>query len=683
MSSGGGSRVPIPGDIRRVIRDIKEIAARHSDDDVYAMLQECNMDPDETAQRLLYLDTFHEVKKKRDRRIMDVKSKDTEEYRLMRGTHGGGVRGGQGNYSSSYISHRGGGGRNKGAQKENGVGDSMKRGSKTDSLTAPAETEKSMDLLGTSSSKVAVNGVASLPNTHASHESGLKLSADSVVVPPYNPQIPGVETIRKEVNGQRIAAESCASNLSRISNTAHDVVSNFKTASGDVAFTEKVPIELQMVEKNQTSEESQSSSVTTRHGYLEVISVQNGQSSRELTGPSRVASVVITKKVEAGSQSIHEQNDVIDEANSKLDMKLAKLNISSHRPVIFPDHLQVPEDIKNGLIFGSLFATSEVGVKRVEETDDRKGSVPAIDLLQENDKAVSETPLSNPSVSSTAQEVDSPDNPHSLLHAPGKLSNLEENVSLGPAPTFDHPKQETLFPRGGPQYPFVHTNLDYSFPLVQPMLGSRIVQCQGTEPQSGNSLVSSTSGSMTTSNRPLGVGLSSTAASPPPFPVLRQPYPPYYLPISPYFPPFYFPPNAHQFLGHSGFLQQPLTGNAYLSPVLPQGKPGISSGNPTQLGVPFSCGSYGPSLPVISGSSGGNEDRVASELKQSSIRPTFQQAGYIPFPGIYHPSQTTVSPQTNRPLLQQSPAAAGSIKTAGPQPGAYQLPQHAANRNSG
>ena len=43
----------------------------------------------------------------------------------------------------------GGGGRNKGAQKENGVGDSMKRGSKTDSLTTPAETEKSMDLPGT------------------------------------------------------------------------------------------------------------------------------------------------------------------------------------------------------------------------------------------------------------------------------------------------------------------------------------------------------------------------------------------------------------------------------------------------------------------------------------------------------------------------------------------------------
>ena len=43
------------GNLEKTIQDIKEIAGKHSDDDIYAMLKECNMDPNETAQRLLYL----------------------------------------------------------------------------------------------------------------------------------------------------------------------------------------------------------------------------------------------------------------------------------------------------------------------------------------------------------------------------------------------------------------------------------------------------------------------------------------------------------------------------------------------------------------------------------------------------------------------------------------------------
>ena len=57
--SGGGSRVLIPNNVRRMIQDIKEIAGKHSDDDIYAMLKDCNMDPNETAQKLLYIGRYH------------------------------------------------------------------------------------------------------------------------------------------------------------------------------------------------------------------------------------------------------------------------------------------------------------------------------------------------------------------------------------------------------------------------------------------------------------------------------------------------------------------------------------------------------------------------------------------------------------------------------------------------
>ncbi|KAL0353489.1 UNVERIFIED_CONTAM: GBF-interacting protein 1-like, partial [Sesamum angustifolium] len=51
----GFSRVSISDSLRKTIQDIKEITGKHSDEDVYAMLKECNMDPNETAQKLLYL----------------------------------------------------------------------------------------------------------------------------------------------------------------------------------------------------------------------------------------------------------------------------------------------------------------------------------------------------------------------------------------------------------------------------------------------------------------------------------------------------------------------------------------------------------------------------------------------------------------------------------------------------
>lgn len=53
---GGCSyRVLIPESIQRMVQHIKEIVVLHSDEDVYAMLKECFMDPNEAVQKLLDL----------------------------------------------------------------------------------------------------------------------------------------------------------------------------------------------------------------------------------------------------------------------------------------------------------------------------------------------------------------------------------------------------------------------------------------------------------------------------------------------------------------------------------------------------------------------------------------------------------------------------------------------------
>jgi hypothetical protein len=100
MAAGG--RVSIPVGARRTVADIKEIAGGHTDEEVYAMLRECNMDPNETAQRLLLQDTFHEVKRKRDKKKEG--SKEPLDSRWRPALQGRGGKSGRGNYSSRSLS---------------------------------------------------------------------------------------------------------------------------------------------------------------------------------------------------------------------------------------------------------------------------------------------------------------------------------------------------------------------------------------------------------------------------------------------------------------------------------------------------------------------------------------------------------------------------------------------------
>jgi hypothetical protein len=59
MSDSGGNSITIPDNVKKTIQSIREITGKkHSDEDVYSVLQDCSMDPDDTAQKLLYLGIF-------------------------------------------------------------------------------------------------------------------------------------------------------------------------------------------------------------------------------------------------------------------------------------------------------------------------------------------------------------------------------------------------------------------------------------------------------------------------------------------------------------------------------------------------------------------------------------------------------------------------------------------------
>ncbi|XP_021632548.1 GBF-interacting protein 1-like isoform X3 [Manihot esculenta] len=154
--SGGGVRVSIPSNVRKMIQNIKEITGNHSEEEIYAMLKDCSMDPNETAQKLLFQDPFHEVKKKRDRRKENVNNRESGEARWKPGTQGRGSRGGRPNFSARYTSHDAGGGRNTGPARDNGTNQAAEKG---DGNSLPAPQEKTY-----SSAAVVANGAIGEPS---------------------------------------------------------------------------------------------------------------------------------------------------------------------------------------------------------------------------------------------------------------------------------------------------------------------------------------------------------------------------------------------------------------------------------------------------------------------------------------------------------------------------------------
>ncbi|KAG1364306.1 GBF-interacting protein 1-like [Cocos nucifera] len=176
----GGFRVSIPSNVRKTIQNIKEIAGNHSDEEVYAMLKECSMDPNETAQRLLLQDTFHEVKRKRDKKKENIR--EPADSRLRPGVQGRGGRSGQGNYSSRYASNDIVGGRNVTSGKENGVNQGTEGANKSFSSVNP-DTENKSSISISSSIPSLANGPSNVDHPISSQECSLQVSGVSQIAP--------------------------------------------------------------------------------------------------------------------------------------------------------------------------------------------------------------------------------------------------------------------------------------------------------------------------------------------------------------------------------------------------------------------------------------------------------------------------------------------------------------------
>ncbi|RDY08097.1 GBF-interacting protein 1 [Mucuna pruriens] len=527
MSGGGGSscfRVPIPNNVRKIIHDIREITGKqHTDDEIYAVLRECSMDPNETAQKLLYLDTFHEVRRRRDRKKEGLGNRASEESRLKQGGQGRGGRGASGGYSSNFpgtVSSSfidGGGGRNLANRRENGVNHIAERSHALSTQPVLQKTKTNTTSQATRVSAVAPHGAANQSNGKSGHGSA---GLSPIISVPKSSSAANDTGYQENVQPQA-AVVTAASSPTQTSGSVTSTDQGKSLSSSDQLQTSVSGV-------HSSLDPVVASSVSHNPGVSGAISREVG-SIRITAGPNHVKGnkVVVhevndlsaSKNEKSGSMNSMSKANAPQKSNEVENSRLSEpsqlsspsspndslrpssssgsqpplANITEvstseacvqssaelRQHVTFPNHFQVPEALKSGLTFGS-FDTFGPSEKSNSGTGGDNNASPALESSLGSDEAATS---SNQSASLTAQG-DHLDYPHSSSYLIEKTPATEGNSITGIDTKIDQPKKEVLLVPESHQIPTVQTAQNYGLNFMTTMLGTQQVQFEGTEPQS-------------------------------------------------------------------------------------------------------------------------------------------------------------------------------------------------------
>ncbi|XP_019198389.1 PREDICTED: GBF-interacting protein 1-like [Ipomoea nil] len=709
MNSGAGggaaSRVSIASNVRETIRQIKEITGNHSEEEIYAMLKECSMDPNETTQKLLFQDTFHEVKKKRDRKKENM-NKGFAKPNWKPGMQGCWNKGGHGNYPSHYASHDSGRGKNSG--KENQTSQMLEKSISRTSVPTLRE-EKSISSLS-----------IALPNGSSSGSSGSdagdvsgKLEGQQCPAPIDARKSPKVgqctrDTHRHPSMNGNTATSTALVPSSRAYFSTSDPVLLSSQDSQSIGTVEGLRCELgsqHVPVKHAPSDSNDSktpSASIAKDWKLKAANANSAQASD--AGTSAELSMV---SVEAQTER-KPRPDVME-----LQKKLKEsMNILEVRHVIIPSHFQVLEAEKLGFCFGSFDANYYLDTNSNNVPQDDKK--PLISKTTEHIEETAREQFPRNESELTTVDVDvAEDFDHPQLSSHGQENPPSKGDEVLPsAPKYKILKQESV--HGGQQHSAVHTSPNYSFGFMPPILGSQLRSFDSCDSQTsdvscppnfvgGSHLVSSTAAATPLVTQLSGLMQSSIGVTQPPLPLFRQPagvHLPHYIPYGHYLLPFYIAPLTIQQLFSNGSLpQQPLAGSLYPPPPPPpppvakylpsQYKQGSNSANVTHIGAPGNYGphdstaNYNPASATV-GNPSSNDENSASQFKASSFysSPRGQVAFTTPpqpvhgtASGLYHPVPPVTTP-TVHPLLQQSQLLAGPLDIVGPAASIYHQPLH-------
>ncbi|WOK92974.1 GBF-interacting protein 1-like isoform X5 [Canna indica] len=525
--SGGGARVSIPASVRRTIQNIKEIAGHHSDEDVYAMLKECAMDPNETAQKLLLQDTFHEVKRKRDKRKENVR--ENPDLRWRQGAQGRGGRGGRVNYPLSHLSNGGVEGKKNLSRNENGVQQGPDKVNKcspavatsienkiTTSISSktdiPSSTQQSLSQTSVDGGKTSREEV-SIAETRIRAE-----AAEHVLVPSLDAHSPGDMgdtngTIQSQGTPVKVEANKSASpHISRSEFSSLSTEGSTEMSSSNVHG--EIQVKPQGSEVNQLQSASQVPSLSSFGGHTgsrpssnyndqpqQLAGSQKAVPNREWKLKSANANPVQASGstddsdgemlVGAVSLSLPSTHSDLSETSSNLEKKLDELQLSVRQHVIIPNHLQVPDSERHGLSFGSFDASFNFKMGFTNGHMSDTSATLSSGLSCDVEEIVEQPTSSLDGAPSAAQETDFsevPEQPKSPTQVPEIYSSREAATSGLPSmKEHDLAKEEPVVAPEDPKY---QTNqplpVNSTFGFSPQVFGSQFSPFGSSEPQAHN-----------------------------------------------------------------------------------------------------------------------------------------------------------------------------------------------------
>ncbi|CAM8957559.1 unnamed protein product [Rhodiola kirilowii] len=509
MSAGGGFRVSIPNNMRKTIQNMKEITGNHSDDDIYAMLKECSMDPNEAIHRLLFQDPFHEVKRKRDRK-KEVQNPNNKEpaSRWTQNAHGRGHRGGRTN-DSRHISHDTGFGRSAPLKEttKSQVTNNIESSTQERKFKADAPIQSSNDL-----SEIMAGDASDIMETEVNvkppvlHKTDKAWNSKQLSQPDTSDKSSPLAYGSSNVQSKPISTSSNDSASSAVCFSAsdpvlvpsddawhHSTVGAIKRevgsqrnvdptetrayAASEITHTLILePAKPQGIHKSQANESHSSSSVNlsgstgsrpssnySNRGQQAIGSQKapnkewkpkqmNINPSSGTGTPSTAEITVISSEVNAQSQPSVGVINHLDNVSS-LEMKFEELHVKERKNVIIPNHIHVPESERFGLSFGSIDADFGVNIRKYSGIGSVSNSASFSKTSHGGEEPVGEQPLSNQNAAANVEENDYDDSPQTQIHVPENISHGNTNTSVvsGASPDFND-TPEIAVPHGEEQY---------------------------------------------------------------------------------------------------------------------------------------------------------------------------------------------------------------------------------------
>ncbi|KAA8541651.1 hypothetical protein F0562_022803 [Nyssa sinensis] len=407
----GGTQI-LSARVRKTIQSIKEIVGNHSDADIYVALKETNMDPNETTQKLLNQDPFHEVKRRRDKKKENTGYNGSAEPRKYSEHVGQGMK-----FNSAYADRnvrRGGYSRNALAVagisrefrvvRDNRINQNVNREPKPPLLQCSTSTNEQVTLHVSEKGSSAETSSNQKPS--GGHYSSQALDGPTDSHPRQARDANSAGTVRKELSVERRAP--VPNTVSRVhANPVHVPSLDSRSAATVGAIKREVGavgVRRQSSENSVKPSSAQSSSFSNSHLG------RDGHSSRESFRPFTAISrsdqpsqSTITESVTPSMSPYKEwkpkssqkarpnspgvigtppksvplpaesPNDLETEATQFQD-KPSQSNNQEHQNVIIAEHIRVSETDRCRLTFGS-FGTQFDSSRNFESGSQAVGSV--------------------------------------------------------------------------------------------------------------------------------------------------------------------------------------------------------------------------------------------------------------------------------------------------------------------